>query len=395
MKGFLIKRFIKDRTERSPIISIFGVLGVLLGVFAIIVVISVMQGFETDMVKRIIGSQPHIYITDTETPMAFEDWSETLKKLTDSKNLKNHIVSPFVEAETILYYNNTTIGAVVFSVSNEMLIKIGIETPGKRKVMVGEQLGFSAGIIKEDAVDILSAWDAVHSSSSIPKTRKFEVAGFTKSGIYTRDLKYVYINIDDSMKYFSPAKNVPTGLAVLCEDVNDVVAVSSSVKAILDYNNKLKIETWQDRNKKIFYSLKLERLAMLATLFFIILVASFSIIASLVLMVESKKKDFVILLSMGLKSSDLKGILLRIAFIKSSFGALLGGVLGTIFCILLKKYNFITLPNIYYETKLPVDINIWFNITVVLFAILVSLAGTYFPLSIMSRFSLISELRKN
>ncbi|MFH1224068.1 MAG: FtsX-like permease family protein, partial [Pseudomonadota bacterium] len=164
--------------------------------------------------------------------------------------------------------------------------------------------------------------------------------------------------------------------------------------ALRDYKD-IKIETWKDRNRKLFYSLKLERIAMLLTLLFIVLVASFSIVVSLVLMVESKKKDFAILLSMGLRKANISNVVLYIAVIKGAIGAVTGGILATIFCLLLDKYKFITLPAIYYDTYLPVRNNMWFNLLVVVLAILVCVIGALFPLKMMERFSLVKELRKN
>jgi len=397
LKNLLISRFIKDKGERFPLISIFGVGGVFLGVFAIIVVISIMQGFESDLVKRLIGTQPHIYITDAKNPMLLEDWQDVIAKISSKQSVKDKVtvVSPFVEGETIVYFNNVTIGGIVFAVSNEMFSKLSAKPPLHREVVVGEELGLNNRMIRGDTLELLSAWDAISSSSSMPKIRKFKILEFARTGTYARDLKYMYVNIDDGMKYFSPTSGIPTGIALFCNDPNSAEFVAKELKGLFTGKKDLKIETWGDRNKKMFYSLKLERYAMLATLLFIVLVASFSIVASLVLMVESKKKDFVILISMGLNRHELKKVVLNIAFIKGAIGAVLGGILGTVFCLLLQKYKFITLPAIYYDTRLPVHINMWFNVATVLFAIIISLAGTYFPLSMMARFSPVRELRKN
>jgi lipoprotein-releasing system permease protein len=394
----LISRFIKDKGERYPIISVFGVAGVFLGVFAIIVVISVMQGFESDLVNRLIGTQPHIYITDLKNPMLLEDWKEILSKISSEPALKDKVaaVSPYVESETVIYFNNITIGGVVFAVSDNMFSKLSTKAPDHRGVIVGEQLGLTNRMIKRDTLEILSALDVAYSSSSsIPKIRAFRISDFARTGTYARDLKYLYVNIDDGMKYFTASVGVPTGIALFCNKPYDAELVAKTIRKILPNGKDLKIETWQDRNKKMFYSLKLERVAMLATLLFIVLVASFSIVTSLVLMVESKKKDFVILISMGLDRAQLKKVILEIAFIKGAIGAILGGVFGTLFCFLIQKYKFITLPSIYYDTHLPVHINIWFNISAVVFAVIISLAGAYFPLNMMSRFSPVLELRKN
>lgn len=397
VKNLLISRFIKDKGERFPLVSLFGVAGVFLGVFAIIVVISVMQGFESDLVNRLIGTQPHIYVTDPKNPMMLENWQELMLKISGEPALKDKVsaVSPYVESETVIYFNNITIGGVVFAVSDNMFSKLSTKAPEHREVIVGEQLGLANRMVQRDTLEVLSALDVAYSSSSIPKIRRFTISDFARTGTYARDLKYLYVNIDDGMKYFTASAGVPTGIALFCNKPYDAAFVAKTMNKLLSNGKGLKIETWQDRNQKMFYSLKLERIAMLATLLFIVLVASFSIVTSLVLMVESKKKDFVILISMGLDRTQLKKVILEIAFIKGAIGAILGGVFGTLFCFLIQKYKFITLPSIYYDTHLPVHINIWFNISAVLFAIVISLAGAYFPLNMMSRFSPVLELRKN
>lgn len=396
IKTLLVRRFFKDKGERFPLISVFGILGVLIGVFSIITVMSVMRGFEKELVKRLIGTQPHVYITDIDTPAVLKNWSEVEKKISNDPYMKENLISssPYVEGETILYFNKVTIGAVIFSVKDELFENMFMPPPAHREVILGEQLALGNQIIRNDEVELLSSWDIATATSAAPKIRSFKINDFVRTGTYARDLKYIYVNINDGMNYFTPVKGYPTGIALFCKRPIDIERMENKLKGLLSVYPKLRIETWKDRNSRVFYSLKIERVAMLITLFFIVLVASFSIIVSLVLMVEAKRKEFTILISMGLRKNILRRVVLTIALLKGILGALLGGLLGTLFCHLLYKYKFISLPAIYYDTHLPVYLDISFNILVVILAVLICLVGTLFPLRMISRFSVISQLRK-
>jgi lipoprotein-releasing system permease protein len=397
IRSLLVKRFLRDRGERFPLISIFGILGVLIGVFSIITVMSVMRGFEKELIKKLIGTQPHVYITDPDSPAVLKNWHQVQEKISGDQFMRENLVSysPFVESEAIVYFSKVTIGSVIFSVKDDFFDGMLISGPGHREVAAGEQLALSNQLMKNDEVELLSAWDIVTSASTAPKIRTFKIRDLVRTGTYARDLKYMYVNIDDAMNYFTPVKGSPTGVALLCKRPADITRMESRLKDLLSGFSNLKIETWKDRNSRVFYSLKLERIAMMITLFFIVMVASFSIVVSLVLMVESKRRDFTILISMGLKRKVLRRVVLVIALIKGVLGALVGGVLGTLFCYLLHKYKFISLPAIYYDTHLPVHLDISFNMLVVLIAILICLAGALFPLKMISRFSVISQLRKD
>ena len=133
---------------------------------------------------------------------------------------------------------------------------------------------------------------------------------------------------------------------------------------------------------------------MFFVLFFVLIIAGFSIITSLVLMVESKKKDFAVLLSMGLKIKDLKKIVIFITIIKSSIGSIAGFSLGTLFCFLLDKYQFIELPAIYYQSQLPVHLDIYLNVYIMLSAIIISVIGVFFPLKTIKSLSISSFVKK-
>ncbi|MFH1223272.1 MAG: hypothetical protein V1647_02890, partial [Pseudomonadota bacterium] len=138
-------RFLRDSEDRFSLTSLFGVFGVFAGVFAIITVMSVMYGFEEQLIKKLIGTQPHVYITDETSPSSMNKWSEVVSKILSSPDLKKQItvVSPFVESEAIIYFNEVTVGAVVFGASKQLFAKMNITAPEHRQTVFGEQLGFT------------------------------------------------------------------------------------------------------------------------------------------------------------------------------------------------------------------------------------------------------------
>lgn len=374
MKSYLLSKFLKNR--KNKLISFFGIGGVLIGVFSIITVVSVMRGFENRLIGRILGNQPHIYILDKEKPIISN--SEIIIKTLKRKDYL--AISKFIEGEAILDFNNIKIGTVIFATSNDMLDLLKLPKLDRRDLSIGIQMAFTNQIVLNDEINLISTWDMLKIGA--PKTRKFKIKDFVKTGTYFRDLKYSYMNIEDALMYFTPVKGMPTGIAIFLKNPKKM-DISKLKEELSGYNN-LKIETWISRNEKMFYALKIERIAMSSALFFIVLISSFSIIVSLVLMVKSRTKDFKILMAMGLTKTNLTKIISYLAIIKSSIGAVLGTILGTIFCYLLDKYKFISLPSIYYDTKLPVHLDYFFNISVGFLSIIISLIGILIALSFIN-----------
>jgi ABC-type lipoprotein release transport system permease subunit len=385
--NFLVNRFLKNKNNKYSMISVFGVLGVLIGVFAIISVISIMRGFQNKLIDRIIGTQAHVYINSESN---FLNDHEKIIKNINSKNIE--VISPYVETETIIYFDDKTIGAVLFS-SDKSFFKT-LKLPGikNREVVLGQQLALENEILNFQKIEILSSWDLA--KNKVPKLRKFEVKDTFRTGNYFRDLKYIYVNIKDASKYFMPFSGLVSGLSIISKEPKNVDKLKSELKEQLKTYKNLKVKTWKDVNKKLLFSLTLERYAMLIALFLIVLVSIFSIIVSVALMVESKKKDFAILSSMGLSKKSIYKSVILISLIKGSFGAVLGGVFATLFSYLLKYYEIISLPSIYYDTKLPIFIDLKFNFAIVFLAIIMCVLGSIYPLLELKKISISEQIKK-
>ena len=387
----LIDRFSKDRGEK--LIPLFGVMGIFIGVFAIIFVMSIMRGFQEQLINRIIGTQAHMYINAKDNKQVLNNWKELINKIDEDANINELFISPYIETESIALFENVTVGNIIFAVNNAFLNKlfkkkdINLE---ERQVYVGNQFAVINNIFETDELSFISAWDLI--KSKVPRQRKFKVKGTLKTGSYARDLKYVYMNIDDASKYFSVKKKYPNGLALIVDNPN---LVHKYKKHLLNNYENLSVQTWQDRNQKLFYSLKIERLAMLFTLIFIIIVASFSIISSLVLFVESKNNQFAVLFSLGFSKKYASKILFKMSLIKGLKGAVTGGIVAWILIFCIKKYNLISLPEIYYDNYLPVKIDVFMNVLIITMSVLICVLGSIYPIRKMKKISITKLLRKN
>jgi len=392
----LLNRFLKYKEPFSNLISWFGVLGIFIGVFSLIFVISIMRGFQNQLVSRLIGTQPHIYINLKEDKYAFSNYKEFIEELKQIKKMKILSISPYIETEAISVANNVTFGNVVFAVDNEFLQRLfnkNIEPVfiEEREVYVGNQFSAVNNLIGLDKLNFISAWDLIFSNYRVPQQRVFNVKGDLKTGSYARDLKYVYMNIEDAMNYFSSKKSHPNGVAVLVKDVDKV---KNYKDFLLNNFENINVETWQDRNEKLFYSLKLERLAMFFLLIFIIIVASFSILSSLVLFVESKQTDFAVLFSLGYSKKDANKMLIILSFKKALKAALLGGALAWFILFLIKTFKIISLPDIYYDTHLPVKIDMYLNILIIIGSIFICTIGSIYPISRMKKIDITKLIRR-
>lgn len=374
-RSFLFKKFIFPSSKESKMVGVLGILGVFIGVFSIILVVSVMKGFEKRLIDRIVGNETHILIYDKEDIVID---SETIDEI-DALNMKGiKAKSLFIETETVFYMDKTTSGGIIFAANNDF-IKHRLKQDYLLKegeAFIGKELATRNALFIDDKFDALSLWDVV-AKVSIPKLASLKVKGLVRTGNFAKDASYIYLNINDALKYFTPIPDMANGIAIL---LNNPMEVDSYAKILKKEFPKLKIETWKTRNKAILFSLKIERALMFVVLLFVLLIASFAVLGSIVLDLESRKRDFALLVSLGLSQKRLKKLILNIAFSRSFIGSVAGGIVASIFCVLLEKYKFIHLPIIYYDPILPIDFHWSLAIGISVFGVLVGVLGSTFSI---------------
>jgi len=375
------------RSERFvSLISIISILGVAIGVAALIVVLAVMSGFDKDLKEKIIGNYSHIVI-EKDSPI--EDWP----KLKAQVDKIGHIsaCAPFIQGQAFLQSGNHNRGVVVRGVDLDMEAKVTkidqYLLSGKQDlgdgIYIGRELSYLLGLKIGDELELVNPFGMSFS---------FPLKGLFNSGMYDYDTSIAFISLGKAQEFFG-LDGAINGLSVKVDKLflADKVKREIETKIGPDYYAR----TWMERNRNFFAALKLEKITMFIILTLIVLVAAFNIISALVVMVTEKTQDIGILKAIGMNSARIRAIFTLEGLFIGSLGILAGSGLGIAICALLKKYQFIKLPaDIYYLDRLPVSLELWPDLsTVIISAFCISLLSTLYPAKKASRLNPVQALR--
>lgn len=361
------------RSERFvSLISIISILGVAIGVAALIVVLAVMSGFDKDLKEKIIGNYSHLVI---EAHPAISNYHQILERLSKI----DHIVagSPFVQSQALLETKESARGIVVRGVDlglESRVTDINKYLAGAAKdfdggVFIGKELGYALGLGLGDELVLVNS-----------KGRRFSllVKGLFNSGMYDFDANVIFTGLLKAQEIFELAEGV-NGISVKIDKLFLADALKNKIQDALGVN--FYVRTWIERNRNFFAALKLEKIAMFIILTLIVLVAAFNIISTLVVMVTEKTKDIGILKAIGMSPQAIRFIFTLEGLLIGLLGIILGSGIGVSLCVLLKKYQFIKLPpDIYYLDRLPVSLVLWPDAgMVIIAAFFISLVSTVYP----------------
>ncbi len=380
----------KRKEKFISLISIISILGIAIGVMALIVVIGVMTGFDKDLRDKIVGNYSHITITSYKG-IDDKEYDRIVSRIFLNTQIKG--VSPYVQGQVLIKEGNRFIAVGLKGINPETessvtkitkyLTKGNLNNLGQDKVIIGKELALYLGLGLNSELTTYSPFG---------KERNLKVVGIFNSGMYDYDLNLIFTDLKTAQDILG-LNNKFSAIAVKLENLNLADKVKNQLSNVLGFDYNLK--TWMDANQNFFAALKLEKLAMFIILTLIILVASFNIISTLVVMVVEKTRDIGILKAIGMASSRIRKIFIYEGLIIGALGTFLGTVGGVLLCGLLKKYQFIKLPqDIYYIDKLPVSIEFWPDITlIILAAIAIILISTIYPARKASRLNPVEALR--
>ncbi|MBN1913024.1 MAG: ABC transporter permease [Candidatus Omnitrophica bacterium] len=380
----------KRKEKFISLISVISILGVAIGVAALIVVIGVMTGFDRELREKIVGNYAHITVTGYKA-IPRDEYEELSRKI----SLNPHVVSlsPYIQGQVLIKEGKSLFAAGlrgIDPVSEPQVTKIGdylrqgsLEDLGKDCVIVGKELAAFLG---------LGIGSNLLTYSSEKKERTLKIVGVFNSGMYDYDMNLIFTRLDTAAGILGMGDEIGA-IAVKLDNLYSADKVRDELARELgfDYNFK----TWVEANRNFFAALKLEKLVMFIILTLIILVASFNIISTLVVLVIDKAKDIGILKALGMSARSIRGIFTLEGFYIGSLGIVLGSSVGIILCALLKKYQFIRLPqDIYYIDSLPVSIALWPDIVIIISAsLLITLVSTFYPAGKAARLSPVEALR--
>ena len=374
-------RYLSAKKDRFlSIINFISIAGVAIGVAALIVVIGVMTGFDHDLQEKITGTNAHILI---EKETGIRDYTALQEKVKNVEGI--HSTTPYVLGNVFLESDGQAMGIALRGVEpsteagvtriNEYLQDIKISDLKSDEIVIGSQLANYFGFQKGDEIMLIAPASGVAGGGW---RYKLTVAGVFSSGMYDYDMKLAFVPLKKAQEIFSLPSNVSSGIALKLEDVYRAPQVKENIYKMIGFSYL--VRTWIETNKNFFAALRLEKFAMFVILTLIVLVASFNIVSTLIVMVTSKIKDIGILKSIGVPKSSIRRIFTLGGLYIGFMGTFWGVVIGMTLCFILKKYQFIKLPQeIYYIDRLPVIVQLSDLLTIVGAAMLISYFATIYP----------------
>ncbi|MDP6685346.1 MAG: ABC transporter permease, partial [Candidatus Omnitrophota bacterium] len=370
-----------------PMISFFSVMGVALGVMALIVVIAVMTGFDEDLRDKIVGTNSHIVI---EKDGGIENYYE----LADEVNKLPHVVAsaPFVNGQALIKQKDQVTGVIFRGIdferekrvtNIEKYLEEGSLSLGVDDVLIGRELSRRLNLATGDTISLVSA------VSRTPKD--FIVGGIFNSGMFDYDMNLVFTSIEGAQTFYQ-VEGLAGGIGVKVDNVHRANKIKRQIQEAIGY--EYWVRSWSDLNKNLFSALKLEKITMFVILTLIVVVACFNIASTLIMMVMEKTKDIGILKSIGATNSSVRNIFVMNGFFIGALGTLFGALGGFALCHILKTYEFIKLPrDIYYIDKLPVKVEVFDSMIVIAGALVISLLSTLYPAWKAQRMQPVDALR--
>ncbi len=392
----------KKKEGFLKIISIFSFLGIMLGVAILIIVMSVMNGFKTDLTKKIIGLNPHIVIQ----PNSFLINEEFILQL--KKEFNDIDVSKSYSGEGIVINDSNAKGVILKGVdkNEKNVIEFfkknssdgDLKNFGRNMIFVGSELAFNLDIQKGDVVSLMSSAFVSTPLGNLPKQESFKIAGVFNTGFLEFDQNIIFLNIQDVLSIFEK-ENKDQNLELYLKDPLDADVYKAKIQKI---DQNYFIYTWSDLNKSLFSALKVERNVMFIILSLIVIVAAFNIISGLTILIKNKTKEIAILKTLGLNNYSIKKVFFLTGFTIGFFATVSGIILGILFSINIEKFriflssvfNLEIFPtDIYFLEKLPSEINFVSIFFVFIVSLIVSALASYFPATTISNMKTFRALK--
>ncbi|MGQ9508039.1 MAG: lipoprotein-releasing ABC transporter permease subunit [Thermodesulfobacteriota bacterium] len=397
---FIGLRYLKAKRKQTfiSIITVISIVGVMVGVMALIIVLAVMSGFEKTLKEKILGTQAHLVVLKAGE-QGMEQPEEIIKKVEEVKGVLS--AAPFIFSQVMLSSESGVSGAVLKGIDPERVgevteliqnLKAGrIEDLKKEKegeppgIILGVELTKHLGLSLGDSIQVITPLGTMTPMGMMPKMKRFKVKGVFYSGMYEYDNTMAYISLDSAQKFFGMGSRV-TGIEVKTKEIYKVKEIGKEIRKKLGFPFWTK--DWMEMNRNLFSALKLEKIAMFIILVLIVLVAAFNIISTLIMVVMEKNKDIAILKSMGASSRGILKIFMIEGGVIGIVGTFLGTLLGVGAAFNLEKitdfvehlFGFkILASDVYYIDKLPSQVNPLDVLWIVTTAILISLLATLYP----------------
>ena len=388
---FISLRYLKARRKQAfvSVISFISIGGVAIGVMALIIVLGVMTGFSDDLRTKILGAKSHLVIYQLGAGMP--DYREIIKEVKTVAGVVS--ATPAILNQVMISSPSNTVGPMIKGIDPVSaptvtnlgsIIKEGTlqdldkELPsGLPGIILGKELAMILGVVTGDEIKIISPFGTMTPAGMVPRASRFQVVGIFDSGMYEYDSSLAYVSLAQAQNFFNQP-DVATEIEVKVEDIYRVKQLSLKIQEHL--GARYQVRDWMEMHKNLYAALKLEKMAMFIILVLIILVASFNIVGTLIMVVRDKHKDIAILKSMGAQSLSIMKIFILEGLIIGLTGTVLGILGSFVVAALQNTYHIVGLPpDVYYISHLIIKITPRDLILVTVSAISISLMATLYP----------------
>ena len=397
-------RYLRPKKKEGflNIISIFSFIGISLGVAVLIIVMSVMNGFRTELVNKILGFNAHIIVKPYSKSIDVSKFSNK-NLITFSKNL---ILTN--SGEGVLISKDLTKGLVLRGYSVEDFLKLEFIKKGNfignsnkltdNGISIGRNLSLDYDLKLGDKISIMSTSGVQTIVGTLPKQETYLITSIFDSGLADFDRNIAFLNIE-SLESLFDINSSERSLEIFLNKPLDIDAIKPKIQKIF---NEESIYTWADMNSSLFSALKVERNVMFIILSLIIIVAAFNIISGLTILVKNKTRDIAILKSIGVQNNSITKIFFMVGFFIGTSATVFGIFLGVIFSIYIENirfflssiFNISLFPEeIYFLSKMPSEININSIAIIALCSIIITILVSIYPAKQASKQDPIKSLK--
>jgi len=384
-------RYLKPKKKEGflKVISIFSFTGIALGVAILIIVMSVMNGFRTELINKILGFNPHIIVKSYEKKINKEDINK-LDVLKDSILRTSFTFS----GQGILINRENTTGILVRSYLRDDIHEIDLINKGiidgslnsfnKNTISIGKELAISLNLIVGDKITLMSTSNLQTPFGNLPLQEKFTISSVFSTGLAEFDQNVVFIPFENANSLFE-LSDEDLDLEIFLKKPDKVQLIKEKVQNLF---NDHYVYSWADLNKSFFGALKVERNVMFIILTLIIIVAAFNIISGLTILVKNKTKEIAILRTLGVSKTSVAKIFFLVGFTIGFFATITGVTFGILFSYYIEEirvlittiFNIRLFPEeIYFLSQMPSEINLDYIIIISFFSLLITFLATIFP----------------
>ncbi len=384
-------RYLKPKKKEGflRVISIFSFTGIALGVAILIIVMSVMSGFRTELINKILGFNPHIIVKPYDKKII----RENINNLDVLKENISRTAFTF-SGQAILINRENMTGILVRSyLQNDIekidLIKNGIvdgslNSFNKNTISIGKELAISLGLVAGDEITLMSTANLQTPFGNLPLQERFTVSSVFSTGLVEFDQNVVFMPFENANSLFE-LSDVDINLEIFLNKPDNVQLIKEEIQKIFSDHY---VYSWADLNKSFFGALKVERNVMFIILTLIIIVAAFNIISGLTILVKNKTKEIAILRTLGISKNSIAKVFFLTGFIIGLLATITGVIIGILFSYYIEEIRVLITSlfsirlfpeEIYFLSQMPSEINLGYIFIISFFSLLITFLATIFP----------------